>query len=76
MSEALAWQVTGLQLATIAMGIAFVYLAPKWTTLSAEGVLTSKLRFAHSPFVITPLFVLAVLRLAAQSYSPFLYFQF
>lgn len=75
-SEALAWQVTGLQLATMVMGIAFVYLAPRWTALSAEGVRTSKLRFAHSPWVITPLFVLAVLRLAAQSYSPFLYFQF
>ena len=75
-SEGLAWQVTPLQLGTIAIGIAFVYLAPRWTTLSAEAVRTSKLRFAHSPLLITPLFVLAVLRLAAQSYSPFLYFQF
>jgi alginate O-acetyltransferase complex protein AlgI len=75
-SDGLAWQVTGLQLWTIAIGIGFVYLAPHWTRLDADGVRTSKLRFAHSPWLITPLFVLAVLRLAAQSYSPFLYFQF
>ena len=75
-SDALSWQVTGLQLATIVIGIAFCYLAPRWTSLDADGVQTSWLRFAHSPLVITPLFVFAVLRLAAQSYSPFLYFQF
>lgn len=75
-SEALAWQLTGLQLATIVAGIAFAYTAPHWTKLDQDGVRTSWLRFAHSPLLITPFFVLAVMRLAAQSYSPFLYFQF
>ena len=65
-SNAVAWQVTSDRLIVLGLGIVLVYLLP-----------TIK-RYAHTPlqFATLPLFIWAVATLSAQSFTPFLYFQF
>jgi alginate O-acetyltransferase complex protein AlgI len=65
-SDAVAWYVTPDRIMVLILGIALVFLLP---------VLK---RYAHSPlrFLIIPLFVWALTTLSAQSFTPFLYFQF
>ncbi len=65
-SDAVAWHVTPDRLIVLVIGIALVCLLP---TLK---------RYAHTPlrFLIIPLFVWALTTLSAQSFTPFLYFQF
>jgi alginate O-acetyltransferase complex protein AlgI len=65
-SDAVVWQVTSDRLVFLALGIALVYFRPilKRHTQSA-------LRF-----LIIPLFLWALTTLSAQSFTPFLYFQF
>jgi alginate O-acetyltransferase complex protein AlgI len=65
-SDSVAWHVTPDRIMVLILGIALVFLLP---------VLK---RYAHSPlrFLIIPLFVWALTTLSAQSFTPFLYFQF
>jgi alginate O-acetyltransferase complex protein AlgI len=65
-SDAVAWHVTPDRVIVLVLGIALVFLLP---------VLK---RYAQSPlrFLIIPLFVWALTTLSAQSFTPFLYFQF
>lgn len=65
-SNAVAWHITNDRLVVLAIGILLVYLLP-----------TIK-RYAHTPirFAVLPLFIWAVATLSAQSFTPFLYFQF
>ena len=65
-SASVAWQVTHDRMIVLAIGVALVYLLP-----------TIK-RYAHTPirFATLPLFVWAIATLSAQSFTPFLYFQF
>lgn len=69
LGEPLAVSLRGLELSTLVGAIALVYLAPHWKNCNPKYV-------AALEWLIYPLFLLAVLRLSAQSYSPFLYFQF
>ncbi len=73
MSDAVAWQIRGWQLASLFIGVGLVFLAPLLQRLRRERPDTALVRL---DLVFIPLFLVAVLRLAAQSYSPFLYFQF
>ena len=66
LSPPVAWEVTPDRLALVAFAIALVYALP-WLRRTGGG----PLRFA-----LVPLFVWAVVALAAQSFRPFLYFQF
>jgi alginate O-acetyltransferase complex protein AlgI len=65
-SDPVVWQVTPDRLLVLAIGITLVYLMPLIR------------RHAHSPlrFLIIPLFLWALATLSAQSFTPFLYFQF
>ena len=79
MSEALSWQVKYIEIAALIIGIIFIYLSP-WVQYKKHIKLQGK-DLAHSPTITTQsiligLFILAVMKLSAQSYSPFLYFQF
>lgn len=69
LGEALVVSLRGLELCTLVVAVVFVYLAPRWKSWNSKYV-------AALEWLIYPLFLLAVLRLSAQSYSPFLYFQF
>jgi len=64
-----AWQLRGLPLAALAVGVLLVF----WPARVAASTWA---RSARVGLAFVPLFLLAVLRLAAQSHSPFLYFQF
>jgi alginate O-acetyltransferase complex protein AlgI len=65
-SDPVAWHVTPDRMMVLLIGIALVCLLP---TLK---------RYAHTPlrFLIIPLFIWALTTLSAQSFTPFLYFQF
>jgi alginate O-acetyltransferase complex protein AlgI len=69
LGEPLAVSLRGLELSTLVLAVALVYLAPRWKSWNPKYV-------AALEWLIYPLFMLAVFRLSAQSYSPFLYFQF
>ena len=64
--DAVAWQVTTDRLLVLLIGVLLVYAMPLLK------------RNAQSPlrFLIIPLFVWALATLSAQSFTPFLYFQF
>jgi alginate O-acetyltransferase complex protein AlgI len=72
-SDAFAWQLSGLALATLAASAVVIYLPPVLAArrggAAAEPTTTGRL-------AVIALFILAVTKLMAQSYSPFLYFQF
>jgi alginate O-acetyltransferase complex protein AlgI len=82
LSPVYAAGITGLQSATLAL--AFGVLAVRgWQKrgqvhfsgdVQANGMVPRKMHL--TPFLLLPLFALSVLKLSAQSYSPFLYFQF
>ena len=65
-SDAVSWQVTPDRLIVLFLACLLVYLFPLIR------------RYAHTPikYAIIPLFVWAVATLSAQSFTPFLYFQF
>jgi alginate O-acetyltransferase complex protein AlgI len=76
LSEVFRGNINTLQVATLllAIGVAAVngaaeYLPRRFTTRFL-------LRPAAAPLLLFPLFLLTLLKLCAQSYSPFLYFQF
>jgi alginate O-acetyltransferase complex protein AlgI len=78
LSDTLAWQVRGSVLLTMLLAVLLVYLAPWWG--QQVGDVSRHLRrpalATSATLLLLPLFVLAVMKLAAQSYTPFLYFQF
>ncbi|PYE52820.1 MBOAT family O-acyltransferase [Deinococcus yavapaiensis] len=80
LSDDLAWQVRGSQVAVMLLALAFVFVSPSWSRWSeALNIKKAGMRFALRSavaFVVLPLFALSVLKLNAQSYTPFLYFQF
>ncbi|MCB9979462.1 MAG: MBOAT family protein [Rhodospirillales bacterium] len=71
-SDAFAWQISGMAAATLALAGIVVYLPPflaAWRNESVQASLAGRLG-------VIVLFLLAVTKLLSQSYSPFLYFQF
>lgn len=65
-SEAFAWQVTADRIGLLALGGALVYALP-WLRRQGGGPFR---------FLLLPLFLWALATLSAQSFTPFLYFQF
>ena len=65
-SPPVAWQVTPDRLMVLALGVVLVYAMP-W--LKRQGG-------SHLRYLLLPLFLWAVATLSAQSFTPFLYFQF
>ncbi len=65
-SESVGWQVTHDRLIVLAIGIVMVYLLPLIKRHSKGPI----------RFLLLPLFIWAVATLSAQSFTPFLYFQF
>lgn len=78
LSDTLAWQVRGSELATMALAGVLVFVAPWWGARVGDvGSALPRPRAAtFATLTLLPLFVLAILKLSAQSYTPFLYFQF
>jgi len=82
LSDALAWQVKGLHLVAMFAGLALVFIAPHFeknripVELSKGSMAMQTKPGAVMQVIVSALFVFAVTRLVAMSYSPFLYFQF
>ncbi|MCB1783644.1 MAG: MBOAT family protein [Alphaproteobacteria bacterium] len=81
-SDAYIWQIKGIQIAALIGGIALVFAMP-WLERKRTHVTLSKGSIAMQAHpnvigqaLVCALFVIAVSRLLAMSYSPFLYFQF
>ena len=77
-SDAIAWQLRDFDLMLLAIGVGLVYLEPRLQRFWLEPAATapSLRRAAFGTAVMVVLSFAAVLKLAADSYSPFLYFQF
>ncbi len=78
LSDTLAWQVRGSELATLLLASVLVFVAPWWGGKVGDvgGTLLRPRAATVATLALLPLFVLAILKLSAQSYTPFLYFQF
>ena len=78
LSDTLAWQVRGSELVTMLLAVVLVYVAPWWGSRVGDvgGQLLRPRAATAATLALMPLFVLAILKLSAQSYTPFLYFQF
>jgi alginate O-acetyltransferase complex protein AlgI len=78
-SERMGWQITGLSLSALWIGLFVIFAGPILHGYAGQvqsGQKAERRREVIIQVGIMMLFVLAVLRLLAQSYSPFLYFQF
>ena len=77
-SDALAWQLAPSALTTLVIAWVLVYLVPWWRGFIEARAHSSRLAsFAlTTSLAVLPLFALGVLRLSADTFSPFLYFQF
>ena len=72
-------EITGLQVATLVLACGVILVSGIWQRLDHAMlpglVRRGAVRYASALF-LPPLFWLSILKLSAQSYSPFLYFQF
>lgn len=80
-SEVLSWQITSQSLFILLLGWLLIFIHPKWMEFrqKIEGSVSMKTVGYQKPVIAVTtvvIFILAVTKLAADSYSPFLYFQF
>jgi alginate O-acetyltransferase complex protein AlgI len=76
LSANVALDATPERLLTLLAGTLLVYLAPWWAKLE-PNLNPIQLRVYHgAQLALAPMFVFAVMTLAAQDYTPFLYFRF
>ena len=83
LSADMRWQFGGMELAVLGFALLAVYLGPWLLRLRApaappspESSQDSSNLLLAGRLAVIPLFVLALLRTAAESFSPFLYFKF
>lgn len=76
LSEGFSWELTGLGLTSLVAAGLLIYLAPWWRNLLWRLPERPRQALMTVHCTILPLFVLSIFRLSAQSFSPFLYFQF
>jgi alginate O-acetyltransferase complex protein AlgI len=76
MNEEVSWQISGYALAMLVIGIILVYVGPWWRDFLAKVSPLRQQALLNFHFTVMPLFILATMRLSAQNFSPFLYFQF
>ena len=75
-TDAVAWQIKRLELAVMLLAVVIIYVAPHWRGILERAPEARRERLINLHMIILPLFLFGILRLSAQSYSPFLYFQF
>jgi alginate O-acetyltransferase complex protein AlgI len=73
LSDALAFQISGLEISAL-ISATIVTVAGAWW--AEQQLKPTQARVTWGLYVIPALFVISVMRMMAQSYSPFLYFQF
>jgi alginate O-acetyltransferase complex protein AlgI len=75
-SDQMGWQTSRSALAALAVSFLLIYGAPLARRAQAFFVAGRQWLAAGARLAILPLFLLSVLQLVAESYSPFLYFRF
>jgi alginate O-acetyltransferase complex protein AlgI len=75
LSEAIRWQITGLEITMLVIGYILVYVGPWWRTFLTTISPARQQSLLNLHLFVMPFFVLATMRLSAQNFSPFLYFQ-
>lgn len=76
LSAQLAWQLSGVSLTALAAGWILIVAAPWWRAWLEHLPGHAQARLENAHLAVIPLFLLGVIKLAAETYSPFLYFQF
>ncbi len=79
LSDTLSWSVTNLQIVTLICAYILIFTAPYFMRTGAKIIGERTWAYGLSPakqFLIAILFILGIAKLIAQSFSPFLYFQF
>ncbi len=74
--ERLLWQLSALPVVAIAVGMLLVYVEPLVSDVVHLPEDRSRALPATVVAAIVPLFIVSIVKLSAQSFSPFLYFQF
>jgi alginate O-acetyltransferase complex protein AlgI len=77
-TDEVAWRITGMQLVMLVVAIAVVFIEPRTRQLLRLAVEAGRgaMAVGTGRVALVALFGLAVLKMSADSYSPFLYFQF
>ncbi|MEZ4607387.1 MAG: MBOAT family O-acyltransferase [Deinococcales bacterium] len=75
-NKSIAWQIHGFHISMLVLGLVLVYVAPWWRDYLSKRPIPQQRSWVNIHLFIIPIFVLAILRLSAQNFSPFLYFQF
>jgi alginate O-acetyltransferase complex protein AlgI len=78
MTDEIAWRITDMQLAALAIAILVVFIEPRTRQILRFAVEAGRgaTMAGAGRMALVGLFALAVLKMSADSYSPFLYFQF
>jgi alginate O-acetyltransferase complex protein AlgI len=76
LSDVYAGSISSIEIATLALAIAVAAISGASSRRPAPLPPIFVHRHAAVQLMVWPLFLLAVLKLSAESYSPFLYFQF
>lgn len=76
LSDAMRWQVSGWGIFVLGLSFLLLYMGPRVNSRAAVASGETEPPILKNALLWVPLFLLAVLRLSAQSYTPFLYFQF
>lgn len=74
LSESISWQITGASMTALTAGVLLVYVVPYLQAKTGTIFRESRNPILQLGSII--FFLLAVVKLSAESYSPFLYFQF
>jgi alginate O-acetyltransferase complex protein AlgI len=74
----MAWRLPDMQIAFLLIAIAIVFIEPRMPTIARAALSAGRgaLAAGTGRVALVGLFALAVLKMSADSYSPFLYFQF
>ena len=76
LSPEVAWSLRGWSLFVLALSPLLIYGGAAWRKAHQAATGARRLGLERWQLAFVPVFFLAVLRLSAQSYTPFLYFQF
>lgn len=74
-SDAFAWQMSGMAMTGLIFGLGMIFVVPYYEDRKGGHMIRDMSGFGPHIMAIV-LFILAVMKLEYQSYSPFLYFQF
>jgi alginate O-acetyltransferase complex protein AlgI len=86
LADEFAWQISNLALVVLLIGWILIFVEGRWIYWFRKWEFRKRVfrkrvpqwspLFSYNPYLLIPCFVLSILKLSAESFSPFLYFQF